>query len=103
MSQRAPVNRMRPIHPGEFLREDYLKPLGLTAHALALALRVPASRINDIVLERRAVTADTALRLARHFGGDAQTWINLQAEYDLKTAKRDSGPAIDREVKPRAA
>jgi antitoxin HigA-1 len=75
----------------------------VTTHALALALRVPASRFNDIVLERRAVTADTALRLACNFGGDGQTWINLQAEYDLKTAKRDSGPAIDREVTPRAA
>ena len=101
MRKRAPVNRMRPIHPGETLREDYLKPLGLTAHALAL--RVPASRVNDIALERRAVTADTALSPARHFGGDAQTWINLQAEYDVNTAKRDSGSAINREVASRAA
>ena len=66
-----PTNRMRPIHPGEVLREEFLVPLGISPHALALALRVPASRINDLVLERRAVTADTAARLARYFGTSA--------------------------------
>ena len=65
---------MRPIHPGEILREEYLQPLGMSANALAIALRVPAPRINDIVLERRAVTPDTALRLACYFGGDAESW-----------------------------
>ena len=80
-----PTNRMRPIHPGEILREDFLVPLQMTPHALAMALRVPASRINDIVLGRRAVTADTAARLARYFGGSAEFWLNLQAAYDLKT------------------
>jgi antitoxin HigA-1 len=83
-------NGMRPVHPGEILLEDYLKPLNLTANALAKRLHVPASRVNDIVLKRRGVTADTALRLARLFGGDAQSWMNLQAAYDLRTAEEDS-------------
>ncbi|MDX2219955.1 MAG: HigA family addiction module antitoxin [Burkholderiales bacterium] len=80
-----PVNRMRPVHPGEVLREDYLVPLGLSVNALAVALGVPATRIHEIVKERRAVTADTAARLARYFGGDAASWLALQASYDLKT------------------
>lgn len=80
-----PVNRMRPVHPGEVLREDYLVPLGLSVNALANALGVPATRIHEIVKERRAVTADTAARLAKHFGGDAASWLMLQATYDLKT------------------
>uniref|UniRef100_UPI00334181BC HigA family addiction module antitoxin n=1 Tax=Castellaniella defragrans TaxID=75697 RepID=UPI00334181BC len=75
------------MRPGEILREDYLKPLGLTANALARHLFVPASRINDILLERRGVTADTALRLSRYFGGDAQSWLNLQTAFDLRTAE----------------
>lgn len=76
---------MRPVHPGEVLREDYLEPLGMSAHALALALAVPATRIHEIVKERRAVSADTAERLAHFFGGDAASWLALQADYDLKT------------------
>ena len=80
-----PVNRMRPVHPGEILREDYLVPLGLSVNALSIALGVPATRIHEIVKERRTVTADTAARLARHFGGDAASWLVLQANYDLKT------------------
>jgi antitoxin HigA-1 len=99
----APKNKMRPIHPGEILREDFLTPIGMTPHALAMALRVPASRINDIVLERRGVTLDTALRLARFFGGDAQSWLNLQNAYDLKVAEAELLPKISREVLPRAA
>ena len=79
------VNRMRPVHPGEVLREDYLAPLGLSVNALSVALGVPASRIHEIVKERRAVTADTAARLAKHFGGDAASWLAMQASYDLKT------------------
>ena len=71
-------NNMRPIHPGEILREEFLVPLGMSANALAIALRVPAPRVNDIVLERRAITPDTALRLAQYFGGDAESWMNLQ-------------------------
>lgn len=94
---------MRPIHPGEVLREEFLEPLGLTAHALAQALRVPAPRINDIARERRAVSPDTALRLARHFRTTPQFWLNLQASYDLKIAMREDGAKIEREVEPRAA
>ena len=82
-------NGMRPVHPGEVLREDYLKPLDMSANALAKQLHVPASRINDIVLERRGITADTALRLSRFFGGDAQSWLNLQTAYDLRVAELD--------------
>ena len=78
-------NRMRPVHPGEVLREDYLAPLGLSVNALSVALGVPATRIHEIVKERRAVTADTAARLAKHFGGDAASWLSMQANYDLKT------------------
>ena len=80
-------NGIRPVHPGEVLREDYLKPLKLSSNALARHLLVPASRINDIVLERRGITADTALRLSRYFGGDAQSWMNLQTAFDLRSAE----------------
>lgn len=80
-----PINRMRPVHPGEILREDFLAPLGLSVNALSIALGVPATRMHEIVKERRAVTADTAARLAKYFGGDAASWLVLQANYDLKT------------------
>ncbi len=96
-------NGMRPVHPGEILREDYLIPLGMSANALAKALHVPAPRINDIVRERRGVTADTAMRLARYFGGDAQSWMNLQAIYDLRVAELASAEQIASEIKPRQA
>lgn len=84
-SNTRPVDRMRSVHPGEVLREDYLVPLGLSVNALAVALGVPATRMHEVVKERRAVTADTATRLARYFGGDAASWLALQASYDLKT------------------
>lgn len=80
-----PVNGMRAVHPGEVLREDFLVPLGLSVNALALALGVPATRIHEIVKERRSITADTAQRLAQYFGGDAASWLMMQADYDLKT------------------
>ncbi|MEO8198672.1 MAG: HigA family addiction module antitoxin [Thermoanaerobaculia bacterium] len=96
-------NGMRPIHPGEILREEYLVPLGMSAHALAMALRVPAPRINDIVRERRSVTPDTALRLARYFGGDAESWLALQVAHDLRVAEIASSTKIAREIDPRAA
>lgn len=96
-------NGMRPIHPGEILREDFLKPLGMSANALARALNVPAPRINDIVRERRGVSADTALRLARYFGGDARSWLNLQTAYDLRSAEITSAKRIAREISPAAA
>ena len=83
-------NGMRPVHPGVVLREEYLKPLGLSANALAKALRLSPSRIGDIVPERRGVTADTAVRLARYFGGTAQFWLNFQSIYDLLTAERSA-------------
>lgn len=96
-------NGMRPVHPGEVLREDYLLPLGMSASALARALQVPAPRINDIVRERRGVTADTALRLARYFGGDAQSWLNLQSTYELRLAEEAAGKKIEHEVSRRVA
>lgn len=94
------VNNMRSIHPGEILREEYLTPLKLSVNALAMALHVPATRIHEIVKERRGVTPDTALRLARYFGGDAQSWLNLQTRYDLAST---DGAAICKVVSPRAA
>ncbi len=96
-------NAMRPIHPGEILREEYLVPLGLSANALARALGVTPARINDVVRARRGITGDTALRLARYFGTDAQSWLNLQAAYDLRVAEIKARKTIEREVKPRAA
>jgi len=93
-------NGMRPVHPGEILREEFLKPGILTANALAKALKVPAPRINDIVRERRGISADTALRLARYFGGDARSWLNLQTAYDLRVAEIASAKRVDREVQP---
>lgn len=96
-------NRMRPIHPGEILKEEYMIPFGLSANALGAALGVTPARVNDIVRERRGITGDTALRLARYFGADAQSWLNLQAAYDLRVAEIASGEAIERQVKPRAA
>jgi antitoxin HigA-1 len=93
-------NGMRPVHPGEILREEYLKPSGLTANALARALKVPAPRINDIVRERRGVSADTALRLARYFRGDARSWLNLQTSYDLRVAEIANAKRVAREVQP---
>jgi len=103
MSIPARKNGLRPIHPGEVLREDYLKPLGLSANALAKALRVPASRVNDIVLERRGVSVDTAMRLVRYFGGDVQTWLNLQTAYDFKVAQKTIAAKIAREIEPLVA
>ncbi|WP_029890343.1 HigA family addiction module antitoxin [Polycyclovorans algicola] len=96
-----PINQMRAVHPGEILREDFLVPLALSVNALANALAVPATRIHEIVKERRAVTADTAERLARYFGGDAESWLALQAAYDLKTLP--TRPEIVRHVQRRAA
>ncbi len=93
-------NGMRPVHPGEVLREDFLRPAGLTANALAKALRVPAPRVNDIVRERRGVSADTAMRLARYFGGDARSWLNLQAIYELRLAEIANARKIEREIMP---
>jgi antitoxin HigA-1 len=96
-------NRLRPIHPGEVLREEFLVPLGMTAHALSQAIHVPATRVNDIVNGKRGVTADTALRLGRYFGNSPEFWLNLQAAHDLRAAERDAASKIEREVRPREA
>src|SRR2546427_13005258 len=90
---------MAPVHPGEILREDFMKPLGLSVNKLALELHVPATRIGEIVHERRRITAETALRLARYFKTNAEVWLNLQNFYDLECERR-AGKAfgIDRQV-----
>ena len=95
--------RLPPIHPGEILREEFLVPLEMSAHELALALRVPATRINDIVNEKRGITADTALRLSRYFGTTAKFWLNLQASYELEVAEDQLGKVVVREILPRSA
>ena len=94
------TNKMRPIHPGEILREEFLVPLEMSANALAMALHVPAPRINDIVRERRAISPDTALRLGRYFGTTAEFWLNLQLSFDLKLAENEAGKKIAEEVRP---
>jgi antitoxin HigA-1 len=99
----AKRDRLPPIHPGEILREEFLSPLGMSSHELALALRVPATRINEIVNEKRGITADTALRLSRYFGTTAKFWLNLQASYELEVAEDQLGKAVMREVLPRTA
>jgi len=93
-------NGMRPVHPGEILREEYLLPLGMSVNALAIQLRIPATRLHEITKERRGVTADTAMRLARYFGGDAQSWLNLQSSYDLRNAEIQRAAEIQEEIKP---
>ncbi len=82
------MNNMRAIHPGEIIKEEYLEPLNISANALAVALRVPAPRINDVIRRKRGVSIDTAIRLAIYFNTTAQFWMNLQISYDLKSAKQ---------------
>ena len=89
------------VHPGEVLREEFLGPLGLSQNALARQLGVPPRRINEIVLEQRAISPDTALRLARYFGTSERFWLGLQADYDLEEARLALGARLEREVKPR--
>ncbi len=93
-------HKIPPIHPGEILQEEFLKPLGISQNALARALRVPPDRINAIVQGKRSITADTALRLARAFGTTPQFWLNLQAHYDLEIARENLESQIEREVLP---
>lgn len=95
---RATNKTMPPIHPGETLREDFLTPLGLTGNRLAAELFVPVTRINDMVRGRRAITADTALRLAHYFGTTPQFWIHLQSNYDLEVAQDARGAEISSRV-----
>src|SRR5215207_7642966 len=91
--------KLSPIHPGEVLMEDFLVPLGLTQYRLAQDLSVPPRRINEIVHGKRAVTADTALRLARYFGTTEQFWLNLQSRYDLEVQRDELGPRLKKEVR----
>ena len=97
------MNKLPPIHPGEILREEFMKPRGLSQNALARGLNVPPRRVNEIVLEKRGVTADTALRLARFFGTSAEMWTGLQADYELRLARYEKSGSIEREVEPLAA
>ena len=92
------MDKLVPVHPGEILQEEFLDPMGLSQNRVALAMRVPARRINEIVHGKRRVTADTALRLGRFFGMSAQFWMNLQMRYDLDVAEDDLGDRLEREV-----
>ena len=100
---RDPNRRPPPIHPGEILREEFMVPIGLSAHGLAMALRVPATRIADIVKERRGITADTAYRIALYFGTSAELWMNMQSAYELGCVDRDMAKKLKSEVQPRVA
>jgi addiction module HigA family antidote len=97
------TNTLPPIHPGEILREEFMRPRGLSQNGLARALSVPPRRVNEIVLEKRGISADTALRLARYFGTSAEMWAGLQADYDLRLARYQKQKEIERDVAPLAA
>jgi addiction module HigA family antidote len=99
----AKSRRLPPVHPGEILREDLMAPLGLSINKVARDLRVPVTRMSEIVNGRRSITADTALRLARYFSTTPEFWVNLQSAYDLDVATRASAEQIKRDVHPRAA
>jgi antitoxin HigA-1 len=99
----AKSRRLPPVHPGEILREDLMAPLGLSINGLARDLRVPVTRMSEIVNGRRSITADTALRLARYFATTPEFWVKLQSAYDLDVATRASARQINRNVRPRAA
>ena len=96
-----PGGKLPPIHPGEILREEFMEPLGLNARGLVEALHIPADRVIEIVDERRGITADLALRLARYFDGSAEFWLGLQKDYELRLARQESLPRIAREIQPR--
>lgn len=95
-------NKLNPVHPGEVLMEEFLTPMNLSQNRLALALGVPARRINEIALEKRGVSADTALRLAAYFGNSADFWLGLQMDYDLDCARIEIGSSIEKDVRRRA-
>jgi antitoxin HigA-1 len=95
------AKKLRPVHPGEIVSEDFMKPYGLSMNKLALDLRVPVTRIADIVAERRGITPDTALRLARYFKTTPQFWLNLQTKYDLEITEDEKLAQIERDVRPR--
>lgn len=92
------TKKMSPLHPGEILLEEFLKPLGLSQNRLALDIRVPARRINEIVLGKRRITADTALRLARYFNMSPQFWLGLQTDYDLDVTEDSLGDRLEKEI-----
>ena len=102
-SDLASGRRLPPVHPGEILRDEFLTPMRISVYELANAIKVPRSRANDIVLGRRGVTTDTAIRLGRYFGMSPEFWINLQARYDLDVADRTVRRKIEKEVAPRNA
>jgi len=94
------ARKLNPVHPGEILREEFMKPLGLSMNRVALDLRVPVTRIAEIVAERRSVTADSALRFARYFNNSPTFWMNLQSRYDLEVAQDELAAKVERDVKP---
>ncbi|PYU22754.1 MAG: addiction module antidote protein, HigA family [Acidobacteria bacterium] len=94
------ARKLKPVHPGEMLREEFMKPLGLSMNKLAMDLHVPGTRIAEIVNERRGITADTALRLGRYFKNSAEFWMNMQKHYELELAKDELAARIDRDVQP---
>lgn len=94
--------KQEPVHPGEILNEEFLKPLGLSQYRLAKGIHVPARRINEIILQKRSISADTALRLSRYFGNSPQFWMNLQAQYDLDCANQELGHNLESQIKPYA-
>ena len=98
-----PVKKIKPLHPGEVLNLEFLKPMGLSQNKLALALHVPARRINEIVLGKRGITADTALRLSRYFNMSPQFWLGLQMDYELDIAEEALESKIEKEVQPMAS
>ena len=93
-------NGMRPVHAGEILLEDCIKPMGVSVRAVSMALHVPCSRLSEVIKGERGVTADTALRLERHFGSEAKGWLNLQAAYELRVAEIENGKAIAKQIQP---
>jgi antitoxin HigA-1 len=97
-----PVKKLKPVHPGEVLLEEFLRPMDLSQNRLAIAMGVPPRRINEIVLGKRSITADTALRLGRYFGMSPQFWLGLQMDYDLDVTADNLEKRLKREVKPRA-
>ena len=99
----AKSERLPPIHPGEILREDFMKPLGISMNRLALDLRIPVTRIAEIVHQRRGITPDTALRLGRYFNTSARFWMNAQSSYDLEVAQDELQRTIERDVRPLVA
>ena len=98
----AAESKNRPVHPGEVLQKDFMEPLGLSSNALAIALRVTPARVNEIVRERRGISPETALRLARYFDNSPQFWLNLQQDYDLASAQHSVAQMIELEVLPRS-